>query len=114
MRKRPKDEWILVPCPLIIDEEVFLYAQKLLDESRRRWSGTSKNQYLLSGLVRCGECGNTMTGRKSRNWGRDVYEYSDIKSTAGAKFKGCGKRIKATKLDELVWKHCAELDKQPR
>ena len=103
LRERPKDEWILVPCPAIIDEEVFLYVQKLLDESRRRWSGISKNQYLLSGLIRCGECGNTMTGRKSQNWGQEVFEYSDIKNTSGAKFKGCGKRIKTLELDELVW-----------
>lgn len=104
LRERPKDEWILVSCPAIIDEKVFLYVQKLLDESRRRWSGISKNQYLLSGLIRCGECGNTMTGRKSCNWGRDVFEYSDIKNTSGAKFKGCGKRVKTVELDELVWK----------
>ena len=103
VRKRPQEEWILVPCPAIIDDERFLYAQNLLAESRRRWSGVSKHPYLLSGLIRCGECGNTMTGRKSRNWGKDVYEYSDKKSTAGAKNKGCGKRIKTTNLDELVW-----------
>jgi len=44
-----------------------------------------------------------MTGRKSRNWGRDVFEYSDIKNTSGAKFEGCGKRLKTVELDELVW-----------
>jgi site-specific DNA recombinase len=103
MRQRPKEEWILLPCPPLIDERTFEHAQKLLKESRRRWSGRSLNQYLLSGLVRCGACGNTMTGRKAKNWGRDVYEYTDVKNTAGAKNQGCGRRVKCEELEMEVW-----------
>lgn len=113
MQLRPKEEWILIPCPPIIDEEMFSYAQKLLEESRRRWAGTSKNEYLLSGLVRCGICGNTMTGRRAKNWGKFVLEYSDIKNTAGAKNKGCGKRIKANELDAMVWETVLSWLNQP-
>src|SRR5690606_22268612 len=68
MKERPRDEWILVPCPPIIDEDVFNHAQRLLSESRRRWAKRSRRKYLLSGLLRCGECGNTLTGRRSKNW----------------------------------------------
>lgn len=103
MRQRSKDEWILVPCPPIISEEQFSLAQKLLEQSRRRWSGVKKNNYLLSGLVRCANCHNTLTGRKSKNWGKYVLEYSDIKNTAGAKHNGCGNRVNCEKLDEMVW-----------
>jgi site-specific DNA recombinase len=103
MRVRPSTEWIVVPCPIIIDKETFYYAQQLLDESRQRWSGTSKNEYLLSGLVRCGICGNTMTGRKIKNWGKYVYEYTDLKNTAGAKNPGCGMKMKAKDIDDYVW-----------
>lgn len=103
MTMRPKEEWIPVEVPVIIEKKTFEYAQKLLKESRRRWAGTSKNTYLLSGLVRCGECGNTMTGRRAKNWGTYIFEYSDIKNTAGAKHKGCGNRIKCEDLDEAVW-----------
>lgn len=69
MRQRPQEEWIQLSCPAIIDEVKFEHAQKLLKESRRRWAGRSLNQYLLSGLLRCGDCGNTMTYWKSKNWG---------------------------------------------
>lgn len=103
LRQRPSEEWIQVPCPPIIDREIFFYVQKLLEESRRRWSGKNKQPYLLSGLVRCGACGNTLTGRKSKNWGTHILEYSDIKGTAGAKNRGCGNRVKVELLDHLVW-----------
>lgn len=103
MTERPREEWIMVPCPAIIDREQFEYAQKLLQESRRRWNGAERHEYLLSGLLRCADCGNTMTGRKSKNWGKYVYEYTDVKNLAGAKNKGCGHKVKCSDLDEAVW-----------
>jgi len=103
MKLRPRDEWIPVECPAIIEREKFDYAQKLLKESRRRWAGNPKREYLLSGLVRCGDCGNTMTGRHSKNWNKYIAEYTDIKNTAGAKQRGCGKRIRCEELDDFVW-----------
>lgn len=103
MTHRPREEWIGVEVPPIVEKETFAYSQKLLKESRRRWAGHSKNIYLLSGLVRCGDCGNTMTGRRSKNWGTYIFEYSDVKSTAGSKHHGCGTRIKCEDLDAFVW-----------
>ncbi len=100
---RPKEEWILIESPKIIEKEQFDYAQKLLTVSRQRWSGTSKHDYLLSGLVKCNKCNNTMTGRRVKNWSKYTYEYTDIKNTAGAKNRGCGNRIKAEKLEESIW-----------
>jgi site-specific DNA recombinase len=103
MKPRSKEEWIRIPCPVIIDQEQFAHAQKLLAESQRRWAKKPKNQYLLSGLCRCGECGNTMTGRKAKNWGTYVFQYTDIKNTAGAKHKGCGNKVNCEDLDNQVW-----------
>lgn len=103
MKERPREEWIPVDCPRIIDDETFYRAQDLLKLSRRRWAKQSKNKYLLSGLVRCGKCGNTMTGRRSTNWGKAVFEYTDIKNTSGAKNPGCGNKVKAELLENNVW-----------
>jgi site-specific DNA recombinase len=102
-RERPKEEWIRVPIPAIIEKDQFDFVQALLSESRRRWAGTSKRNYLLSGLLRCGECGNTMTGRKQRNWGKDVFVYSDQKNTMGAKNPGCGTKVRCDELEKEVW-----------
>lgn len=103
MKERPREEWIEIKCPVIIDKTTFDYAQKLLGESRRRWAKKSKNHYLLSGLLRCADCGNTMTGRLQKNWGKYEREYSDVKSTAGAKYSGCGRRVKADAIEKEVW-----------
>ncbi|MGG4217331.1 recombinase family protein [Paenibacillus jamilae] len=103
IKLRPKEEWIWVDCPQIITEFQFEQAQKLLGEARRRYAKSGLRKYLLSGLVRCGQCENTMTGRRQKNWNTYKLEYSDIKNTAGAKNKGCGMRIACDTLDTLVW-----------
>lgn len=103
IRERPKEDWITVPCPTLIDKEQFEFTQRMLGESRRRWAKKGLRQYLLSGIIRCGECGNTMTGRNAKNWNKHVMEYSDIKKTAGAKFKGCGMKIRCDVIEQRVW-----------
>lgn len=102
MRLRPESEWIVSDCPIIVPEFQFKHAQKLLGEARRRFANGNR-QYLLSGLLRCGKCGNTMTGRNAKNWGKYVLEYTDVKNTAGAKSKGCGMKKKVEELNTLVW-----------
>ncbi len=44
-----------------------------------------------------------MTGRRAKNWGKYVYEYTDIKNYSGAKYPGCGRRVKCEELDQQVW-----------
>ncbi|WAA10345.1 recombinase family protein [Fervidibacillus albus] len=105
MKERPREEWIELECPAIIDEMTFFYAQKLLNESRRRWTKKGRREYLLSGLLRCGECGNTMTGVYTKNWGKYDRMYTDRKNTAGAKHPGCGLRVKADEIETNVWEY---------
>lgn len=104
MRERPKEEWIQVACPAIIKKETYEHAQRLMKESRRRWAKESNNRYLLSGLVRCGICENTMTGRRAKNWGKSILEYTDLKNFSGAKNSGCGRKIIAENLENEVWR----------
>lgn len=113
MRLRPKEEWIYVDCPMIINKFQFEQAQRLLGEARRRYAKNSVNKYLLSGLVRCGVCENTMTGRKQKNWDKYDFEYSDLKNTAGAKNRGCGMRIKCEIVDNIVWERVHAWLSQP-
>ncbi|WP_048600657.1 recombinase family protein [Rubeoparvulum massiliense] len=109
MKLRPEEEWIVVDSPAIISEEQFEHAQQLLAESRRRWAKQGVRTYLLSGLVRCGTCHNTMTGRRYKNWDTHVLEYTDVKNTAGAKNVGCGNRIRVEEIDAIVWNYITDI-----
>lgn len=113
MRLRNKDEWIYVDVPAIVSEEQFQQAQMLLEQARRRYTKTPKRQYLLSGLLRCAQCGNTMTGRYAKNWGKYFREYTDVKNTAGAKHPGCGMRIRADEIEHEVWTYLLDLFNHP-
>lgn len=110
---RPEEDWIFVEIPPIISDEQFNLAQELISHSRRRFAKESLNQYLLSGLLKCSDCGNTMVGRKQNWWGKSVFVYSDMKNTAGAQNKGCGNVIKVHELDDEIWKPVLEILNNP-
>jgi site-specific DNA recombinase len=100
---RPREEWLLTKIPAIISQEQFDYTQKLLEQGRRRYTNYGTHDYLLSGLVRCHQCGGTMTGRKKKSHGKDYYVYECRKNTAGAKHRGCGREMSENKLNHFVW-----------
>lgn len=112
-RLRPKEEWVVTEIPQIISTEQFEYAQALLGEAKRRSSTIEKHNYLLSGLVRCGRCGETMNGRKTKSHGKDFYIYQCKKNYAGAKSKGCGRQMSENKLNSFVWSETIELLDNP-
>jgi hypothetical protein len=75
-RPKPKEEWILLPVPPIVAEEIWLKA-KALKEARN--PGTSDgnpaivgSKTLLTGLAVCGICRGKMT-MESAKGGRFVY-----------------------------------------
>jgi site-specific DNA recombinase len=102
-KMRPEEEWLITNIPAIISKDTFDYAQKLLDQGKRRHNSYSTHNYLLSGLVRCDKCGGTMTGKKSKSHGKDFYIYECRKNYAGAKDKGCGRQMSENKLNHFVW-----------
>lgn len=110
---RDKEEWIYVDIPRIISDEQYERAQDLLSQSRRRYAKESLNTYLLSGLLRCKDCGNTMVGHKANWWGSKVFIYSDRKNSSGAKNPGCGNDIRTEKLETDVWEHVVDVLNNP-
>jgi site-specific DNA recombinase len=113
MTLRDESEWIETEIPRIISDEQFSQAAELLKLARRRYAKASVNQYMLSGLLRCQQCGNTMVGVKAKWWGETQYIYTDRKNYAGAKHRGCGLQLKMEELDEAVWKEIKDLLDNP-
>jgi site-specific DNA recombinase len=105
VKVRPPDERIAVPVPAIIDSQTASLALSKLEESRRLWAGRPKRQYLLSGIITCGDCGNTVTGVFSKWWGKRDRYYTCRKNYQGAKHQGCrpARLIPAGLLEETIW-----------
>lgn len=57
----PREEWIIVPDmhEPIIDKEMFYEVQEL--RKKRTSTRNRKHDHILKGLLKCGECGGTMT-----------------------------------------------------
>lgn len=70
---QPRDQWILVEVPSIIDDQLFQAAQRRRQSNKRRGKART-NFYVLGGMLRCAECGASMTGvtRKDRG-GKQYY-----------------------------------------
>ncbi|MEW6545762.1 MAG: recombinase family protein [Bacillota bacterium] len=105
-RERPRDEWIPVAVPAIVDPEVFGRAQQKSLEVRRRYAGSSRAEYLLSGLVSCGVCGCTVHGFLSSPPGRVARRYY-VCTARNPGRRGRAKCVlpylPADDLERLVW-----------
>jgi site-specific DNA recombinase len=54
----PSAEWLLIPVPALVSEELFAAVQEQLEENRRRArEGQRGARYLLQGLLVCACCG---------------------------------------------------------
>ncbi len=59
--ERPKEEWIEVEVPPLVDRETWEAAQELRGQNKLFSRRNKQHDYLLSGLIRC-VCGRAMSG----------------------------------------------------
>ena len=103
-KQKSDDEIIKVEggMPQIIDREVFLQAQEMM-QKRKKAPGSHKatTLYLLTGLIRCGECGHAMQGnRRKDKYGNDYISY---RCGCRKQKRDCkNKEIKRDYLEEFV------------
>ena len=113
---RPEDEWVEVPFPPVVDEEIWDLAQETKKRRLTRSGRNTKLFYLLQHLVRCAECGYLMGCRANRRQStrRNGKSYSyKLKAPRryyrcyGMEHEGatCRERpyIRAERLEALVW-----------
>lgn len=106
---KPKDEWIYIEdgVPAIVDKETFDKVQAKLAENRKNAGRfKTKRVYMLSGLIRCGECGSQMWGQSHID-GRHRLLYQDYECASKTYKQICRNRgirkeyIENYVLDEL-------------
>jgi site-specific DNA recombinase len=92
--ERPKEEWVIVEggVPAIIDSETFERVKaRIALNSARGGRYKAKTLYLLSGFIRCGECGSSMQGN-TRKDGRGHSVYSSYDCQGKHNKQGCSIR----------------------
>ena len=89
--------------PAIISKEVFEAVNKKKEDKKE--STASKNFYLLTGLIKCGECGSTYTGttQTSKKKNGKVYKNQYYRCVSNTKIGKCNSRmIKKELIEEKV------------
>lgn len=101
-KDRPREEWIPVRVPAIIEGAIWDKAQGVMAVSGRLWR-SRRSIYLLSGLLNCATCGLSMTGSLKNSWGRKVRYYTCHRSAGSPQARDCSRYVKADILEGLVW-----------
>lgn len=123
MISRPPEEWIRIPVPALVSEEIHTAAQVQLERNRKFASRNRKlERYLLSGLVVCAVCGYGFYGKTVIYSGRHASNayYSCGASGRGeknmivsAKTKCSNRSVRTDLLDEHAWQAVCALLKDP-
>ena len=101
---RPPEDWIAVPVPPIVSEEIFAQVQAKLDTNQQTATRNTRHEYLLRTLVSCGMCRLSCTGRQAQAGYRYYLCRGRTDALRAARGQRCTARyIPADQLDELVW-----------
>jgi site-specific DNA recombinase len=122
-RYRPESEWVWSEAPAILSHDLFDKAQLQLKRnaelSFRHYQPTSE-RYLLRRLVSCGECGLSLNGSRQRaSYKQTPYEYlyyvcSGASALTRGRVQPCAaRRVRAERLDAVVWQALTELLQHP-
>lgn len=86
--------------PAIISKEVFEAVNKKKEDKKE--STASKNFYLLTGLIKCGECGSTYTGttQTTKKKNGKVYKNQYYRCVSNTKIGKCNSRMMKKELIE--------------
>ena len=114
--ERPREEWIEIPVPAIVDESTFARAQELLHENKVHARRRTVEPSLVQGLVSCQKCGYALSRASGRSSARRIHYYRCIGSDGWRHLGGprCDTRpVRQDLLDEVVWTEVIRLLEEP-
>ncbi len=110
---RPSQDWITIEVPAIISEQLWQDVQDMLEQNKRFSARNNhKHLYLLRGLLTCGVCGYTLTGRTARD--RQIYycRYGGgQRRPPDVPVHRCS--ITADEIEPLIWNALSDLLQHP-
>src|SRR5262245_12451842 len=114
--ERPRDEWIEIPVPALVDESTFARAQELLHENKTRGRRRTLTPSLVQGLVSCRRCGDALSRISTRSSARLIHYYRCLGSDGWRHLGGprCKSRpVRQDLLDETGWSEVVRLLEDP-
>jgi site-specific DNA recombinase len=115
-RERPREEWIEIAVPALVDEQTFAQAEELLERNKRFSPRRTIEPTLLQGILVCRECGYAFYRTSTRTSKRNIYYYRCLGSDDYRYPNGrvCQNRpIRQDYLDDLIWKEVMRLLEDP-
>lgn len=118
---RPKEEWIKINIPALIDQETYLLIQAKIDGLILA-KGRKSTSYLLKGIVRCGRCGASAGSGVTSKVKSGVYKYYACRNKSAKGYEvGSGDKVKQCQgvnwrvdiVDDIVWNWLYEVIKRP-
>jgi site-specific DNA recombinase len=114
----PQEAWISINVPRIIPDSLFERVNEQLQDNKRFSKRNNKrNDYLLSGLLQCRECGYALYGITTS--GRSKTERSYYRCSGGDAYRHpngarCSSHFIRTQIiDDLTWEQTKQLIEQP-
>ena len=114
---RPREQWIEIPVPAIVDTTTFERVQQRLADNKRFAPRNSKlPPNLLQGLAACAACGYGYYRTSTRTTNKKIYYYRCLGSD-DYRYQGgrvcANKPVRADYLDQVVWEHITGLLADP-
>jgi site-specific DNA recombinase len=113
---RPREEWLEIPVPAIVDTATFARAGQRLEDNKRFAARNTKVPSLLQGLAACSACGYGYYRTSTRTTNKKICYYRCLGSD-DYRYEGgrvCGNQpVRADYLDTVVWDHITGLLADP-
>ena len=118
----PREQWMTIPVPAIVSEDLFEAVQDQLQENQQRARiGQRGARYLLQGLLVCGCCGYAYYGKpispSARKGHLRNYAYYRCVGSDAYRFGGVrvcwNKQLRTDLVDEAVWNEVCKVLEDP-
>lgn len=111
-RARKEEEWVTIPAPRIVPDELFERAQERLERAANYGGWKAKQPFLLRSLLMCKRCGRCFLGNNTTNkQGKKVYRYYRHRSDNGCPDRAT--RFYGDVLEADVWSLIVRASQQP-
>lgn len=119
--ERPEEEWIIVPCPAIVDSTVWDAVQRRFDVNKLAARRNAKRDYLLTGILRCKYCERAYMGFSSTAYssGKKYRRYyyrcsSQVHPHSREKYNCQNGSTRLKVIEDAIWKAVCDAILEPQ